>query len=273
MTIALIIVGLLLLAAAVIVATNVKIVSQSEAYVVERLGSFKEVWETGIHIKIPIIDRIVKGVTLMEQHADLPPWPAITKDNVIVEIDTVVYLQVTDPMSYTYGVERPLKAIENLTATIMRSIIGGMVLDEILSARNIINTKMYDALHEATDPWGVQVNRVEIQKIVISPDMQATMELEMRAEREKRAKILRAEGEAEAILQEAQAKAEAIRLINKAEPGSEYLKMQAMDAFTKAADGQATKIFIPSDMQGIAGLAGLAQGISEPAATKKGDEE
>jgi len=263
MTIALIIIGLLLLAAAIVVATNVKIVSQSEAYVVERLGSFKEVWETGIHIKIPIVDRIVKGVTLMEQVADFPPWPAITKDNVIIKVDTVVFFQITEPMSFTYGVERPLNAIENLTATILRSIIGEMNLDDTLSARDTINRKMRKELDEATDPWGIQVNRVELMEIVTPPEIQQAMEKQMKAEREKREKILRAEGDAESILQEARAKAEAIRLINQAAPGNEYLKMQAMETFGRVAEGQATKIFIPTEMQGLAGLAGLAQGINE----------
>ena len=261
-TVFLIILGLAVLAAAAFVAANVKIVSQSEAYVVERWGSYKTTWNTGIHVKIPIADRIVKGVTLMEQVADFPPWPAITKDNVIIKVDTVVFFQIMDPMAYTYGVERPLKAIENLTATILRSIIGEMNLDDTLSARDDINKKMRKALDEATDPWGIQVNRVELMEIVTPPEVQQAMEKQMKAEREKREKILRAEGDAEAILKVQEARAQAIEMINRAAPGDEYLKLQAMEAFGKVADGQATKIVIPSDLQHLAGLAGLADVMS-----------
>jgi len=263
MVTALIVIGALLLAAAVVVAANIKIVSQSEAYVIERWGAFKEVWHTGIHIKIPVIDRIAKGVTLMEQVADFPPWPAITKDNVIIKVDTVVFFQIMEPMSFTYGVERPLKAIENLTATILRSIIGEMNLDDTLSARDSINRKICKELDEATDPWGIQVNRVELMEIVAPPEIQQAMEKQMKAEREKREKILRAEGEAESILRVQEARAQAIRLINQAAPGNEYLQLEALKSFEKVADGQATKIVIPSDLKGLAGLAGIAQGMSE----------
>jgi len=199
----------------------------------------------------------------MEQVADFPAWPAITKDNANIKVDTVVFFQITEPMSYTYGVKRPLNAIENLTATILRSLIGEMTLDDILSARDAINRKMRKELDEATDPWGIQVNRVELMEIVTPPSVQEDMEKELRAERQKRETLLKAEAEAKAILLVQEARAEAIRLINQAAPGDEYLKLQAMEAFAKVAEGQATKIFIPSDMQGLAGLAGLAQGINE----------
>jgi len=267
----------LLVAAAVLAAANFHIVPQSEVYVIERLGRFQTVWETGPHIKIPFVERIAKWVPLREQIGDYKPWAVITKDNVPIEIDAVVFYQITNPMLYTYGVEDPEEAIETLTSTTLRNIVGGMTLDETLTSRGKINAKIGTVLKDATtsldvrnarmrriegmelsedetDPWGIRIDRVEIQKILVPPEIQETMKKEMTAEREKRATLLLAE-----------ARAEAIKLLKEAAPDGEYLKLQAMETFEKAADGKATKIFIPSDMQGLAGLAGLAQGINKAA--------
>ena len=301
--------GLIIFAIVVVVGVigvivNIRIVPQSVAFVVERLGAYKETWQTGLHVKMPFIERIAKQVTLKEQVADFAPQPVITKDNVTMQIDTIVFFQITDPMLYAYGVERPLLAIENLTATTLRNIVGDLDFDHTLTSRDVINTKIRVIIDEATDPWGIKVNRVELRSIVPPREIQDAMEKQMKAERQRREAILRAEGEkqakilaaegekerqiteaeglkqsmilkaeaakeaqireaegeAEALLNVQQARAEAIRLINLANPGKEYLTLQAFDAFIKAADGQATKIIIPSELQG---LAGLAKGISE----------
>lgn len=272
---------------------NIRIVSQSVAYVVERFGAYKETWQTGLHVKVPFIERIAKQVTLKEQVADFPPQPVITKDNVTIQIDTVVFFQITDPMLYAYGVERPLMAIENLTATTLRNIIGDLELDNTLTSRDTINTKVRLVLDEATDPWGIKVNRVELKNILPPREIQDAMEKQMKAERQRRESILRAEGEkaskiltaegekerqiteaegekaaailraeaqketrireaegeAEAILSVQRARAEAIRLINLANPGKEYLTLQSLEAFARAADGKATKIIIPCTLR------------------------
>ena len=287
-----------------IIALNIKIVPQSRAYVIERLGTYKETWQTGLHFKIPLIERISKNVSLKEQVVDFPPQPVITKDNVTMQIDTVIFFQITDPKLYTYGVEKPICAIENLTATTLRNIIGEMELDHTLTSRDTINAKIRVILDEATDPWGIKVNRVELKNIIPPHEIQDAMEKQMKAERQRREAILRAEGEkaskilvaegqkesqilaaqaekeaailraeavkeakireaegeAEAILQVQKANAQAIELINKAAPGEGFLTIRGLEAFAKAADGQATKIIIPSDLQGVAGLAtGMAE--------------
>jgi regulator of protease activity HflC (stomatin/prohibitin superfamily) len=286
------------------VIVNIKIVQQSEAFVVERLGAYKETWQTGIHVKIPFLERVVREVSLKEKVADFPPQPVITKDNVTIQIDTVVFYQITDTKLYAYGVENPLMAIENLTATTLRNIIGDLELDHTLTSRDTINAHVRVVLDEATDPWGIKVNRVELKNIVPPHEIQDAMEKQMKAERQRREAILRAEGEkqskilaaegekerqiteaqglkqaailkaeatkearireaegeAEAILSVQRARAEAIRLINLANPGKEYLTLESLKAFEKVADGQATKIIIPSELQGIAGL---ARGIVE----------
>ena len=283
----------------VIVVINIKIVPQSKAYVVERLGAYRDTWQTGLHIKIPFIERVAKIVSLKEQVVDFPPQPVITKDNVTMQIDTVVFYQITDPKLYTYGVERPLSAIENLTATTLRNIIGELELDHTLTSRDTINAKIRGILDEATDAWGIKVNRVELKNILPPREIQEAMEKQMKAERERRESILRAEGEkasrvlvaegvkdseileaeakkeaailkaeavreskireaegeAQAILKVQQAYAQAIELINKSNPGEGYIAIKSLEAFEKAADGKATKIIIPSDIQGLAGLA------------------
>ena len=283
---------------------NIKIVPQSKAYVVERLGAYKDTWQTGVHFKIPLIERVAKIVSLKEQVVDFPPQPVITKDNVTMQIDTVVFYQITDPKLYTYGVERPLSAIENLTATTLRNIIGELELDHTLTSRDTINAKIRGILDEATDAWGIKVNRVELKNIRPPKEIQDAMEKQMKAERERREAILRAEGEkasqvlvaegqkeskilaaeadkqsailhaeavreskiresegeAAAILAVEEARAKAISLINEANPGQAFLTIRSLDAFEKAADGKATKIIIPSEIQSIAGL---AQGIIE----------
>jgi len=293
-----VIIGIVLFVVIVIVA-NVKIVPQSKNYVIERLGAYSETWETGFHIKLPLIERISKIVSLKEQVADFPPQPVITKDNVTIQIDTVLFFQITDPKLYTYGVERPLSAIENLTATTLRNIIGDLELDNTLTSRDTINAKMRGILDEATDPWGIKVNRVELKNIIPPAAIQDAMEKQMKAERQRREAILRAEGEkqskilvaegqkesqilaaegekqaailraeaakeakireaegeAEAILSIQKAEVEAIELINKSNPGEGYLAIKSLEAFKKAADGQATKIIIPSEIQSVAGLA------------------
>ncbi len=284
----------LLLIALVILAANIRVVQQSKAAVIERLGAFQTVWGVGLHVKIPFIDRIAKTVSLKEQVVDFAPQPVITKDNVTMQIDTVVYYQITDPKLYTYGVENPMSAIENLTATTLRNIIGELELDQSLTSRDHINTKMRAILDEATDPWGIKVNRVELKNIIPPREIQDAMEKQMKAERERResilqaegqkqsqilvaegdkqalilradaakqAKIMEAEAEAEAILRVQQATADAMRILNEASPNDQVIKLKALEAFAAAADGQATKIIIPSEIQSLAGLAAGAQAL------------
>ena len=282
----------------IVIIKNICIVQQSRAYVIERLGAFSTVWEVGIHFKIPFIERIARRVSLKEQVLDYPPQPVITKDNVTMQIDTVVYFQITDPKLYTYGVEQPMIAMETLTATTLRNIIGDLELDQTLTSRDVINTKMRAILDEATDPWGIKVTRVELKNILPPQDIQNSMEKQMKAERdrrqailqaegtkhsqilvaegekesailradaEKQAAILRAEGQAEAILAVQKATAEAMRLLNEACPNDQVIKLKALEAMQKVADGKATKIIIPSDLQGLAGLAnGLVESVKEP---------
>ena len=288
-----IVLGLLVLVLIVILVRCIRIVQQSKAYIIERLGAYHATWNVGLHFKIPFIERVAKVVSLKEQVADFQPQPVITKDNVTMQIDTVVYFQITDPMLYTYGIERPLVAIENLSATTLRNIIGDLELDQCLTSRDVINTKMRSILDEATDPWGIKVNRVELKNILPPKDIQAAMEKQMKAERERREAILRAEGEkkaailtaegenqsailraeakkqaqileaegkAEAILAVQKATADSIRLLNEASPSDPVIRLRALEAFAAAADGKATKIIIPSEIQG---LAGLAEGIVE----------
>ena len=278
----------------VILATSIRMVQQSKAMVVERLGAFHAVWGVGLHLKIPFIERIAKTVSLKEQVVDFAPQPVITKDNVTMQIDTVIYFQITDPKLYTYGVEHPLSAIENLTATTLRNIIGDLELDQSLTSRDHINTKMRAILDEATDPWGIKVNRVELKNIIPPREIQDAMEKQMKAERERResilqaegqkqcqilvaegdkqalilradaakqAKIMEAEAEAEAILRVQQATADAMRILNEASPNEQVIKLKALEAFAAAADGQATKIIIPSEIQSLAGLAAGAQAL------------
>ena len=287
----------------IIIVRNIRVVQQSKAYVVERLGAYKVTWGTGIHIKVPFIERVAKVISLKEQVADFPPQPVITKDNVTMQIDTVVYFLITDPKLYTYGIEHPMVAIENLSATTLRNIIGDLELDQCLTSRDIINAKMRNILDEATDPWGIKVNRVELKNILPPREIQSAMEKQMKAERERREAILRAEGEkraaileaegekesailradakkqqqileaegqAEAILKVQTATAEGIRLINEAAPGEGVLKIKAMEAFIAAANGKATKIIIPSEIQGIAGL---AEGVVESVKNAPADAE
>ena len=267
---------------------NIKIVPQAQAYIIERFGGYSATWGVGIHIKVPFIEKISKRVSLKEHVVDFPPQPVITKDNVTMQIDTVVFYQITDPKLFAYGVERPMMAIENLTATTLRNIIGEMELDETLTSRDVVNTKMRSILDEATDPWGIKINRVELKNIIPPREIQDAMEKQMKAERERREAILKAEGEkkaailmaegekeaailraeaqkqaqikeaegeAEAILQVQTAIAEGIRKINDANPSDAYIAIKSLESFEKAADGQATKIIIPSQIQGIAGLA------------------
>ena len=259
-----------------VVATSIRIVPQAEAYVVERLGAYMETWEVGFHVKVPFMDKVAAYVPLREQVEDFPPQPVITKDNVTMKIDTVVYYQITDPKLFCYGVDNPIKAIENLTATTLRNIIGDLELDETLTSRETINTKMRAALDEATDPWGIKVNRVELKNIIPPEEIQDAMERQMKAERERREAILRAEATKEKEIKEAEGRAEAIRATRKAEAdGIKFVKaaeaegiksiknaeaddtvirLKSLDAFAKAADGKATKIIIPSEIQGVAGL-------------------
>ncbi len=280
-----------------VVISNIKIVPQAHAYVVERLGAFHAAWGVGLHLKIPFLDRIAKKVSLKEQVIDFPPQPVITKDNVTMQIDTVVYFQITDPKLYAYGVENPLSAIENLSATTLRNIIGDMELDHTLTSRDVINSKIRVILDEATDAWGIKVNRVELKNIIPPAEIQDSMEKQMKAERERRAKILDAEGEkrsailiaegqkesavlraeavketkireaqgeAEAILSVQRALADAIKLMNEANPSDQVIALKSLEAFGKAADGKATKIIIPSSVQGLAGLAtSLKELVSE----------
>ena len=276
----------------IVVVSNIYVVQQSKAYVVERLGAFYAVMGVGIHVKPPFVDRIVKKVSLKEQVADFDPQPVITKDNVTMQIDTVIYFQITDPKLYTYGVEYPMSAIENLTATTLRNIIGEMELDQSLTSRDIINAKMRAILDEATDPWGIKVNRVELKNILPPREIQNAMEKQMKAERERRESILQAEGqkasqilvaegeqqsailkadaakqarimaaeaEATAILKVQQALADSMKLLNEAAPNDQVIKLKALEAMQKMADGKATKIIIPSEIQGLAGLAASAK--------------
>jgi len=291
-----------------VIVSNIKVVPQAHAYVIERLGAYSGTWSVGLHIKIPFIDRVAKRVTLKEQVVDFAPQPVITKDNVTMQIDTVVYFQITDPKLYAYGVELPMSAIENLTATTLRNIIGDMELDESLTSRDVINTKMRSILDEATDPWGIKVNRVELKNIIPPAGIREAMEKQMKAERERREAILKAEGEkksailvaegekaaailraeadkesqilkaeaekesairiaegeAQAILSVQEATAAGLRMLNEASPKDAVLKIKSLEAFQKAADGKATKIIIPSEIQGLAGLAaGLKAVIDE----------
>ena len=270
----------------ILIVRNIKIVPQAHAYVIERLGTYHATWETGLHLKVPFVDRISKKVSLKEQVVDFPPQPVITRDNVTMQIDTVVYFEITDPKLYTYGVERPLSAIENLTATTLRNIIGDLELDNTLTSRDTINDKIRIILDEATDAWGIRVIRVELKNILPPREIQDAMEKQMKAERERRARILDAEGEkrsqilvaeglkesailkadavkeqkireaqgeAEAILTVQKANADALRMLNEAAPTDKIIQLKSLEAFAKAADGKATKIIIPSDIQGLAG--------------------
>jgi regulator of protease activity HflC (stomatin/prohibitin superfamily) len=278
----------------IILASNIRIVQQSHAYVIERLGAFHTVWGVGIHFKIPFLERVAKHVSLKEQVVDFAPQPVITKDNVTMQIDTVLYFEITDPKLYTYGVEHPMSAIENLTATTLRNIIGDLELDQSLTSRDIINTKMRTILDEATDPWGIKVNRVELKNIIPPREIQDAMEKQMKAERERReailqaegqkqsqilvaegekqsvllraeaardAKIMEAEAQAQAILKVQQAQADALRLLNESAPNEQVVKLKALEAFQAASNGKATKIIIPSEIQGLAGLAASAKTV------------
>ena len=281
----------------IVVITNISVVQQSRAYVIERLGAFHSVWGVGMHFKVPFIDRIARRVSLKEQVLDYPPQPVITKDNVTMQIDTVVYFQITDPKLYAYGVEQPMAAMETLTATTLRNIIGDLELDQTLTSRDVVNTKMRSILDEATDPWGIKVNRVELKSILPPQDIQNSMEKQMKAERdrrqailqaegqkksailiaegekesailradaEKQAAILKAEGEAEAIRKVQQALADSLEMLNKSAPSDQVIKLKSIEAMQKVADGKATKIIIPSEMQGLVGLAnGIVEGTKE----------
>ena len=292
----------------VIVITNIAVVQQSRAYVIERLGAFQEVWGVGLHFKVPFIDRIARRVSLKEQVLDYPPQPVITKDNVTMQIDTVVYFQITDPKLYAYGVEQPMAAMETLTATTLRNIIGDLELDQTLTSRDVVNTKMRAILDEATDPWGIKVNRVELKNILPPHDIQSSMEKQMKAERDRRqailqaegqkksailiaegeresailradaekqaailraeaeqqAAILRADGEAQAILAVQKALADSLEMLNEKAPNDQVIKLKSIQAMEKVADGKATKIIIPSEMQGLVGMAtGLVEGVKD----------
>lgn len=298
-------IGLIFIVIAVaVIASNVRIVPQAKSYVIERLGAYHQTWQVGLHFKIPLIDKIARKVSLKEKVIDFPPQPVITKDNVTMEIDTVIYFQITDPKLYAYGVESPMDAIENLTATTLRNIIGDLELDESLTSRETINSKIRVVLDEATDPWGIKINRVEVKNITPPGDIQRAMEKQMRAERERREAIIRAEGEkksavltaegnkqatileaeakkqatileaeaqkqaaicaaegeAQAIKMVQQATADGIKMLVEAQPNQEVIALKSLDSFVKAADGQATKIIIPSE---IASFAGLASSVKE----------
>ncbi len=277
-----------------IVAANVVVVPQASAFIVERLGAYQASWQTGLHLKIPLIERVANKVTLKERVSDFPPQPVITKDNVTMQIDTVIYFQVTDPKLFTYGVVHPMAAIENLTATTLRNIIGDLELDQTLTSRDIINSKMRAILDEATDPWGIKINRVELKNIIPPREIQDAMERQMKAERERREAILRAEGEkksavliaegekeatilraeavqqqkikeaegeARALLEVQKALADSIKMLNEAAPTDSVVKLKALEAFAAAANGQATKLIIPSEIQGLAGLAASTKEI------------
>ena len=298
----------LFVVAFILVISNIAVVQQSRAYVIERLGAFHSVWGVGLHFKVPFIDRIARRVSLKEQVLDYPPQPVITKDNVTMQIDTVVYFQITDPKLYTYGVEQPMMAMETLTATTLRNIIGDLELDQTLTSRDVVNTKMRAILDEATDPWGIKVNRVELKNILPPADIQSSMEKQMKAERDRRqailvaegqresailvaqgekesailrasaekeaailkaeaerqSAILKAEGEAEAIRAVQQALADSLQMLNEKAPNDAVLKLKSIEAMQKVADGKATKIIIPSEMQGLVGLAnGIVEGTKE----------
>ena len=294
-----IIIAIIVILLIVLVISNVIIVPQASAYVIERLGAYQQTWGTGLHFKIPLIDRVANKVTLKERIADFKPQPVITRDNVTMQIDTVVYFFVSDPKLYTYGVVQPMSAIENLTATTLRNLIGELELDQTLTSRDIINSKMRAILDEATDPWGIKVNRVELKNIIPPREIQDAMERQMKAERERRESILKAEGEkksailiaegekesailraeavkqqkikeaegqAEALMKVQTALADSIKLLNQAEASDAVLKLKSLEAFQAAANGQATKIIIPSELQG---LAGMATGLIE---TVKGEK-
>ena len=299
---------IIVILALVIIISNISVVQQSRAYVVERLGAFHSVWGVGMHFKVPFIDRVARKVSLKEQVLDYPPQPVITKDNVTMQIDTVVYFQITDPKLYCYGVEQPMMAMETLTATTLRNIIGDLELDQTLTSRDVVNTKMRSILDDATDPWGIKVNRVELKNILPPADIQNSMEKQMKAERdrrqailqaegqkksailiaegekesailkadaekqaailraeaEKQAAILKADGEAQAILAVQQALADSIAMLNEKAPNDSVLRLKAIEAMQKVADGQATKIIIPSEMQGLVGLAnGIVEGTKQ----------
>ena len=303
-----IIIGALAIIAFLVIISNISVVQQSRAYVIERLGAFQSVWGVGLHFKIPFIDRIARRVSLKEQVLDYPPQPVITKDNVTMQIDTVVYFQITDPKLYAYGVEQPMAAMETLTATTLRNIIGDLELDQTLTSRDVVNTKMRAILDEATDPWGIKVNRVELKNILPPADIQSSMEKQMKAERdrrqailqaegqkksailiaegeresailradaekqaailkaeaEKQAAILRADGEAQAILAVQKAMADSLEMLNEKAPNDQVVKLKAIQAMEKVADGKATKIIIPSEMQGLVGMAnGLIEGVKQ----------
>ena len=292
----------------ILIISNLSIVQQSQAYVIERLGAFRSVWSVGLHFKVPFIDRVARKVSLKEQVLDYPPQPVITKDNVTMQIDTVVYFQITDPKLYAYGVEMPMAAMETLTATTLRNIIGDLELDQTLTSRDVVNTKMRAILDEATDPWGIKVNRVELKNILPPADIQSSMEKQMKAERDRRqailqaegqkksailiaegekesailrasaekeaailraeaerqAAILKAEGEAESIRKVQQALADSLQMLNEKAPNDQVIKLKSIQAMEKVADGNATKIIIPSQMQGLVGMAnGLVEGIKE----------
>ena len=302
------IIGAVIVVLLIIIIKNISFVQQSRAYVIERLGAFHTIWSVGPHIKWPFIDRIARRVSLKEQVLDYPPQPVITKDNVTMQIDTVVYFQITDPKLYTYGVEQPMAAMETLTATTLRNIIGDLELDQTLTSRDIINTKMRAILDEATDPWGIKVNRVELKNILPPMDIQSSMEKQMKAERDRRqailqaegqkksailiaegeresailradaekqaailkaeaeqqAAILKADGEAQAIRAVQEALAESLALLNEKAPNDQVLKLKSIEAMQKIADGKATKIIIPSEMQGLVGLAnGITEGVKQ----------
>ena len=290
-TIAIIVLVIIIL---VVIVSCINVVQQSKAYVVERLGAFHSVWGVGLHFKLPFIERVVKKISLKEQVADFDPQPVITKDNVTMQIDTVIYFQITDPKLYTYGVEYPMSAIENLTATTLRNIIGELELDQSLTSRDTINAKMRSILDKATDPWGIKVNRVELKNILPPREIQNAMEKQMKAERERRESILQAEGEkaskvliaegekqsvllqadaakqakimaaeaeAQSILKVQQAMADSMRLLNENAPNDQVIKLKALEALEKVADGKATKIIIPSEIQGLAGLAASTKAL------------
>ena len=238
-----------------ILASCIRIVPQAYAIVLERLGAYQATWGTGVHFKLPFVERVARKVNLKEQVVDFPPQPVITKDNVTMQIDTVVFFQITDPKLYAYGVENPIMAIENLSATTLRNIIGDMELDETLTSREVINTKMRASLDVATDPWGIKVNRVELKNIIPPAAIQEAMEKQMKAERERREAILIAEGEAEAILKVQQANADGIRFLKEAGADESVLTLKSLEALKDMAEGKATKIIVPSDLQGLAGLA------------------
>ena len=299
---------LLVIILLLLIVLNIRVVQQSDAYVIERLGAFHSVWSVGLHVKVPFLDRVAKRVSLKEQVLDYPPQPVITKDNVTMQIDTVVYFQITDPKLYTYGVDQPMMAMETLTATTLRNIIGDLELDQTLTSRDVINTKMRSILDVATDPWGIKVNRVELKNILPPQDIQNSMEKQMKAERdrrqailqaegqkksailiaegeresailkadaekqaailaaeaEKQAEILRADGEAQAIRTVQKALADSLELLNAKAPNDQVVKLKAIEAMQKVADGRATKIIIPSEMQSLVGMAtGLVEGVKD----------